>query len=85
MYVVDLQNNTGADLNLDKILFPLTRHADTSEGPRVVKAGSVVPAGVALAFVDVGLTPGAREPHGAVAGEGAGCVDADAVVLAWRP
>lgn len=60
----------------------LTRHADTSEGARVVQTRAVVPAGVALALVDVGLAAGAGEANGTVAGEGAWRVDADAVVLA---
>jgi hypothetical protein len=60
----------------------LTRHADASEGARVVEARAVVPAGVGLALVHVGLAARPRESLRAVAREGARGVDADAVVLA---
>lgn len=63
----------------------LTRHTDASEGTRVVETGAIVSAGMALALVDVGLTPGSRESDRAVARERSWRVHADAVVLTWRP
>lgn len=61
-----------------------TRHADAAEGPRIVEAAAVVLARVALALVDVRLAAWPGEALRAVAGEGAGRVDALAVVFAGR-
>lgn len=74
---------------LDKVLFsnesyPLTRHADTSEGPRIVETGAIVPTGVALALIDVSLTAGSGEPDRTVAGERPWGVHANTVVFTWR-
>ena len=64
--------------------FELTRHTDTAEGTRIVKAGAVVSARNGLAFVDVGLASWPGEALSAVASERAGRVDADPVVLTRR-
>jgi hypothetical protein len=60
----------------------LTRHTNASERSRIVQTGSVVVARMGFAFVHVGLASWSGEALGAVAGEAAGGVDADAVVLA---
>lgn len=65
----------------------LTRHADTSERPRIVQAGAVVLTGMGLALVHVRLAPWSCESLRAVAAEGAGRVHADTVVFAggsWK-
>lgn len=62
----------------------LTRHADASESPRIVQAGTVVLARMRLALVHVRLASRPSESLRAIAREGSGRVHADAVVLAGR-
>lgn len=62
----------------------LTRHAHASESARVVQAGAIVPARVALTLVHVGLAARASEADRTVARERPGRVHADTVVLARR-
>lgn len=62
----------------------LTRHADTSESPRIVQAGTVVLAGMRLALVHVRLASRPGESLRAIAREGPGGVHTDPVVLAGR-
>lgn len=69
--------------NLHKNQNQLTRHADTSEGARIIETRPIVPAGVTLALIDVGLTSRSGETHGAVASERSWRVHADAVVFTW--
>ena len=62
----------------------LTRHADASECSALIQAGTVILAGIRVAFVDVDFATRPGESAGAVAAERAGRVDAKAVVLARR-
>lgn len=62
----------------------LTRHADATEGARIVETRAVVLAGMGLALVHVCLASRPRESLRAVAGERARRVHANAVVLAGR-
>lgn len=59
-----------------------TWHTDASKRPWIVETGSVIPAGVRLTLVDVGLAARSGEALGTVAGERAGRVHANTVVLA---
>lgn len=62
----------------------LTWHAYTSESSWIVQTGSVVMAWVWFAFVNISFASGACKTLGTVTGKTPWCVDADAVVFAWR-
>lgn len=60
----------------------LTRHADAAEGSRVVETGAIVLTGMGFALVHVRFASRPRESLRTVAGERAGRVHANTVVLA---
>lgn len=59
-----------------------TRHADAAEGSRVVETGAIVLTGMGFALVHVRFASRPRESLRTVAGERAGRVHANTVVLA---